>query len=220
MFQQMLNASRAVLLRPSVSTFEEYERNDLGWATIYVAISAVVAALLNAIGFVLKRPYVEQQLRDLENQLNGQPLPPFFNSMMNMGGQSLVGSLVFGLLGTLIGFFFWLGIVYLLGRAFGGTGTFGELGYDMALFQAPIAVVNALISMIAIGPIAIVGSLATLALGLYSIYLTYVGIQAGMNLPGNKALLVILIPIIVLVVLCCLVSVLFGFAIANMLQPS
>ena len=220
MFQQMLNASRAVLLRPSVSTFEEHERNDLGWATIYIAISAVVAAVLNAIGFMLKRPYVEQQLRDLEQQLNGQPLPPFVDTLMSMSGQSLVGSLVSGLIGTLIGFFFWLGIVFLLGRAFGGTGTFGELAYDIALFQAPLTVVSALINMIAIGPIAIVGGLVTFAVALYSIYLTYVGIQSGMNLPGNKALMVILIPIIVLVVLCCAVSVLFGFAAASMFQAS
>ena len=46
MFQQMLNGSRAVLLRPSVSTFEEYERNDLSWALIYIAIAAAVTAIL------------------------------------------------------------------------------------------------------------------------------------------------------------------------------
>jgi len=56
--------------------------------------------------------------------------------------------------GTLIGFFIFLGIVYLIGRAFGGTGNFGELAFDMSLFWAPLMVVRALISIIAIGPLA------------------------------------------------------------------
>jgi Yip1-like protein len=201
MFQQMLNASRAVLLRPSVSTFEEYERDDLGWATIYVAISAVIAAILGAISFTLNRPYMEQQLRDLERQLNGQPLPPFATTLM--GGTSLTTAIISGLLGTLIAFFIWLGIIYLLGRAFGGTGSFGQVAYDVALFWAPIAVIRGLIGVISIGPIAVIGGVVGLAVGLYNIYLSWLSIQAGMNLPGSKALWVILIPLLLLVVGCC-----------------
>jgi hypothetical protein len=210
MFQQMLNASRAVLLRPSVSTFEEHERNDLGWATIYVAISAVVAAILGAISFTLNRPYLEQQMRDLQNQLNGQPLPPFATTLM--GGTSITTAILSGLLGTLIAFFIWLGIIYLLGRAFGGTGSFGELGYDVALFWAPIAVIRGLIGVISIGPIAFIGGLIGLAVGLYNIYLSWLSIQSGMNLPGSKALWVILIPILVLVIGCCGIIALVVFA--------
>jgi Yip1 domain len=210
MFQQMLNASRAVLLRPSVSTFEEHERNDLGWATIYVAISAVVAAILAAISFTLNRPYLEQRMRDLQNQLNGQPLPPFATTLM--GGTSITAAILSGLLGTLIAFFIWLGIIYLLGRAFGGTGSFGELAYDVALFWAPIAVIRGLIGVISIGPIAFIGGLIGLAVGLYNIYLSWLSIQSGMNLPGSKALWVILIPILVLVIGCCGIIALGVFA--------
>jgi hypothetical protein len=201
MFQQMLNASRAVLFHPSVATFEEHERNDLGWATIYIAISAVISAILGAIAFALNRPYIEQQMRDLESRLGGQPLPPFTAPFM--GGQSITAAIIWGLFGTLAVFFIWTGLVYVLGRAFGGTGAFGEVAYDIALFWAPIAVVRGLISVIAFGPVAFVGSLLGLAIFLYNFYLSWLSVQSGMNLPGGKALWVILIPILVVVLGCC-----------------
>jgi hypothetical protein len=208
MFQQMLNASRAILLRPSVATFEEYERDDLGWALIYTLIAAVAAAILRAVGGLLQRAALEQQMANLEQQLGNSPMLPFIRSMI--GGGGLVFTLIFTLFATVIGFFLGVGIIYLLGRAFGGTGTFGEMAYDIALYSAPIAVLGALL-----GIIPIVGSLAALALGIYEIYLYWLSVQAGMNLPGSKALWVILIPILVVVLLCCGIFVLAFFVIAG-----
>jgi hypothetical protein len=215
MFQQMLNASRAVLFHPSVPTFEEHERNDLGWAAIYIAISAVISAILGAIAFALNRPYIEQQMRDLEGRLGGQPLPPFAAPLM--GGQSITAAIIWGLVGTLVVFFIWTGLVYVLGRAFGGTGAFGELAYDIALFWAPIAVIRALISVIAFGPVAFVGSLIGLVIFLYNFYLSWLSIQSGMNLPSGKALWVILIPLLVVVLGCCGI---FGLAFLALLGAS
>jgi hypothetical protein len=63
MLQEMFNASLAVLRRPSVSTFEEYERDNVGNAALYVIVGTVIAAILGAIGFFIKRPYIEAQLR-------------------------------------------------------------------------------------------------------------------------------------------------------------
>ena len=45
MFQEMINGSVAVLTKPSVSTFEEHEKNNLSWALIY----AVIAGVINAV---------------------------------------------------------------------------------------------------------------------------------------------------------------------------
>ncbi|HNP69622.1 MAG TPA: YIP1 family protein [Kouleothrix sp.] len=203
MFQQMLNASRAILLRPSVAVFEEHERNDLGWATIYIAISTVVAAILGAISFVLNRPYLEQQLRDLQNRLGDQPLPPLASTFM--GGQNITGAIISSLFFTIIAFFLWTLIVYALGRLFGGTGAFGELAYDIALFWGPIAVIRGLIGLISIGPVAPIGGLVGLLVGLYNIYLSWLSVRSGMNLSAGKAAAVIAIPIIVLALGCCLV---------------
>ena len=216
MFQQMLNASRAILLRPSVATFEEYERNDLGWATIYIAISTVITAILGVISFMLNRPYLEQQMRDVQDRLNGQPLPPLATTMM--GGQSVAGALIGGLVFTLLAFFVWTGLVYLLGRLFGGTGAFGELAYDIALFWAPIAVIRGLIGVIAIGPVAAIGGIIGLIVGLYNIYLSWLSVQSGMNLSAGKAAGVIAIPLVVLLLGCCAIFGAIALAIVGMSQ--
>jgi Yip1-like protein len=205
-FQYMLNASMAVLRRPAVGTFEEYEKNNLQWATIYVAIAAVVSAIFGAIAFTIQRPYIEQQLRDAQNQLGGQ-----VDLTGALAGRSIGGAIFSGLLGTLLGFFIFLGVVYLIGRAFGGTGNFGELAFDVSLFWAPLMVVRALIGLVAIGPLAVLTGLISFAIAIYNLYLTYLGIQSGMNLPKNKALYVILIIFgIFLVIGLCVVVVLAG----------
>jgi hypothetical protein len=218
MFQQMLNASRTVLLRPSVATFEEYERNDAGWAYIYIAIAAVVSAILSAIGFAITGPARAQALRQLEDQFGGagRPLPPGVSALM--GGAGLTGTILLALVGTIIVFFFWTGLIYLLGRAFGGTGAYGELAYDVALFSAPITVISSLISLLSIGPLACLTGLIGLALWIYRVYLTWLSVQSGMNLPGNKALMVILIPILVILLLVCGCVALFFVVIAGSQQ--
>jgi hypothetical protein len=104
---------------------------------------------------------------------------------------------------ALIGFFIWVGLVYLVGRAFGGTGTFGQLAYDVSLFWVPLAVIRALVSLIAFGPLAVLAGLISLAVGIYNLILTFFGIQAGMNLPPNKAIIIMLLPLIISLVICC-----------------
>ena len=213
MFQQMLAASRAVLLRPSVAMFEEHERNDATWAYIYTAIAAVVTAILGAIGFAIRGPAMEQALRQLQDQFGGgQPLPP---GVTAMAGGSVTGAIISGLIGSIIGFFIWTGIVYLLGRAFGGTGAYGELAWDVALFSAPLNVISSLISLVGIGPLACLTGLISLALFGYNVYLTWLSVQSGMNLPGNKALWVILIPLLVVLLLCCGLAALLSLVIVG-----
>ena len=214
-FQYMFNASMAVLRRPAVGTFEEYEKNNLQWATIYVAIAAVVSAVLGAIAFTIQRPYIEQQLRDAQTQLGGQ-----VDLTGALAGRSIVGAIFSGLLGTLVGFFIFLGLVYLIGRAFGGTGNFGELAFDMSLFWAPLMVVRALIGVIAIGPLAILTGLVSFAIAIYNLYLTYLAIQSGMNLPKNKALYVILIIFGIFLVLGLCVLVVFAGALAALFSST
>ncbi|HEU5015574.1 MAG TPA: Yip1 family protein [Roseiflexaceae bacterium] len=190
MFQQMLNASRAVLLRPSVATFEEFEKDDLGWATIYVVIAAVISAIFAAIGAAVKQET----------------------------GPGLGGIVIGTPVGVLIGFFIFLGIVFLLGRAFGGTGTFGQLSYDISLFYAPLLALGSLINIIAIGPLAFLTGLIGLVISIYQLYLTYLGIQSGMNLPRDKALYVILIIFLIGLVLVACVAIVLGAFIAAMMN--
>jgi hypothetical protein len=200
MFQQMLNSSIAVLTRPSVATFEEHERNNLGWALIYVGIGAVINAILGVIGATI-RPVTPPDPATMEG-LEGTPLP----DIMAQAAQppSVAGAVILGLFGALIGYLIYAGIVFLLGRAFGGTGQFGELAYDISLFYTPLTILTALLSAFAIGPLACLTAIAGLAASIYNLYLTYLGIQAGMNVPKDKALLTMVIILVVSLVLGCI----------------
>ena len=66
-----------------------------------------------------------------------------------------------------------------------------------------MAVINALVGLISIGPLACLTFIVAIALGLYNLYLSWLSIQSGMNLPPNKALIVILLPFVVGLLLCC-----------------
>ncbi|GAB4207018.1 MAG: Yip1 family protein [Roseiflexaceae bacterium] len=202
MFQRMLEASRAVLLHPSVSTFEEYEQDDFGAATVYVLVGAVLAAVLGAIAFAIQGAIQT-------------PLPSSEGIDLNSARGSLVGAIGFNIVGALVGFMIYSLFVYALGRAFGGTGTIGQLAYDISLFWAPMAVARALVDVIAIGPLALLTGVAALGLALYNIYLTYLGIQSGMNLPSNKALIIVLIPWVLLMLFICLLIVGIGVLIGT-----
>jgi hypothetical protein len=184
-FQTMLNGSMAVIRQPSVSTFEEHEKNDLQAATIYIAIAAAINGVLAALSAAIQRT----------------------------PGVSLIGALIGGILFSLIGFYIYMGIVYLLGRAFGGTGNFGELTYDISLFSAPLSVVGSLLNLIPF-----LGPIAAFVLGLYEIYLTYLGIQSGLNLPKNKAILVMVIMFVILIAIVACIAVFFAAIIAAIMN--
>ncbi len=184
MFQEMINGSIAVLTKPSVATFEEHEKDNLTWALIYAVIAGVINAVLTALKDII--------------------FPPP-DGAANVGLVSLV---LGGIIGTIIVLLISWGITYALGRAFGGTGQFGELAYDLALFGAPLTVIGSILNLIPV-----LGSLAALVLGIYNLYLTYLGIQSGMNLPKEKALYVIGIEFAIAVVLGICVFVALGAAI-------
>ncbi|HMQ29320.1 MAG TPA: Yip1 family protein [Chloroflexaceae bacterium] len=174
MFQEMINGSIAVLTKPSVATFEEHERNNLTWALIYSVIAGVINAIIAAIAASLGLNQPAMTGLDPEMAAAAQP------SIIG----AIFGAIIFTVLVLLISW----GITYLLGRAFGGTGQFGELAYGLSLFGAPLLVIGSILNLIPF-----VGWIAGLALAIYNLYLTYLAIQSGMNLPSNKALYVILI---------------------------
>lgn len=188
MFQEMINGSIAVLTKPSVATFEEHERNNLTWALIYSIIAGVINAIIAAIAAALGLN--QPDLSGLDPELAGAAAQP-----------NIVGAIFGAIIATIIVLLISWGITYLLGRAFGGTGQFGELAYDLALFSAPLTVIGSLL-----GLIPFLGGIAAFALSVYNLYLTYLAIQSGMNLPSNKALYVILIEFaIALVIVGCFI---------------
>ncbi len=206
MFQEMINGSVAVLTKPSVSTFEEHEKNNLSWALIYAVIAGVINAVINAITAPLRVGQLRAQFEAAG--MAGEQLEA---ALAAQSGGGLIGGIIGALIGTIIGSLIGWGIVYLLGRAFGGTGAFGELAWGLSLFSSPIAVVSTILAVIPI-----VGGFAAFALSLYGLYLTYLAIQSGMNLPSQKALFVILVLFLIVLGLFCLVFGAAAFAIIGL----
>jgi len=174
----MVNGSLAVIFSPSVSSFEEHERNNLGAALGYLTIASVISAivLLLASWFL---PTLNSVFSSQEGALD----------LLTFIGM-VVGVVISGCL-------LWAG-VFLVGRMMGGTGRFGEIAYDLALFTAPLAVIQT-----ALGIIPVVGSLLTMPLSIYSLYLTYLAIQCGMNLPSSRAIYVCILLLVLTFGLTC-----------------
>jgi hypothetical protein len=201
----MVMASNDVLRRPAVATFEAHKRNTLAWATVYVTLGAVITALLGTVGYIVQSPFLEGQFAELSQQLEG------IQSALGQPGpieafivpQDPISAILEGFIETFVGFFLYVGVVYALGWLLGGRGAFGELAYDLSLIWVPFSSASALVNIFSIGILACVTVPVNLALGLYLLYLTFLGIRSGMNLSVGRALVVIVIPVLLLLVFVC-----------------
>ena len=126
-----------------------------------------------------------------------------------LGGivQALLGA-VFGFVLPVVGFYIFVFLVYFIGKQQGGTGTQDEVFYTMSLFVAPIQAVTG-----AVGAIPLLGCLAapaTFALGIYQIYLGYLGVRSSMNLDQNKAIITLVLAFIAQFIIGIIIGVVFG----------
>ncbi|ABY33486.1 MAG TPA: YIP1 family protein [Chloroflexus aurantiacus] len=191
MIQEMVNGSIAVLTRPSVQSFEQHERDNLVWALIYAVIASVINGILAAITAPLR-------VGELRAQLETQGVPPdAIEAAIAQQGNPII-AIFAGIFGTIIGSLIIWGFIYLLGRAFGGTGSFGELAWGLSLFSSPLAVAQSIVSVIPL-----VGDILLLGLSIYGVYLTYLAIQSGMNLPSQKALYIAIILLVITLLFLC-----------------
>lgn len=156
---QMLNQSMAVMTKPSVATFEEYEKQGgQREALMYVGTAAAIGAVVAAIAGVLTGSIV----------------------VGIIGG---VASLIL----PIVGFFVSAWVVHFVGKQRGGTGTQDEVFYSMSLFMAPILAFNSVVGNIPL--LACLALPVSLALGIYQIYLGYLAIRSSMNLDQNNAII-------------------------------
>ena len=162
----MLNQSMTVLTKPSVQTFEQFERRGgQREALIYVGVAAAVGGVLSAIF-----------------------------GIFSGGVAGAIGGLLFGLLIPLISFYISAFLIYTIGKSQGGTGTQDEVFYSVALYLAPILAINGIIGSNAL--FACLAFPISLLLGLYGIYLGYLAIRASMNLDQTKAIITMVVAFI------------------------
>jgi hypothetical protein len=176
---EMVAQSRDIMANPSVPTFERYERHgSLSSAAIYVGIAAVAAGVLSLVASFF-------------------PGPP----------EPGIGGFLGGLLGALVQFFVFTGLVFFLGKNIaGGSGSWDEVAYTFALFTAPLIVLGALLSLVVAvfawipllgGLIGIAALLVSLAMLVLQIYYGYLAVQSSMNiLDQGRAILVLVLSFI------------------------
>jgi hypothetical protein len=176
---EMLNQSIQVLTKPSVETFERFERHGgQREATIYIMVAAAISAAVSLV----------------------------FGLLVGVVAALLAG--VLGFILPVAGFYLFAFLVYFIGKQQGGTGTQDEVFYTMGLFVAPIQAVTG-----AVSAIPLLGCLAlpaTLALGIYQIYLGYLGVRSSMNLQQNQAIITLVLAFIAQMVIVFIISTVFG----------
>ncbi len=124
---------------------------------------------------------------------------------------ALLGA-VFGFVLPVVGFYIFVFLVYFIGKWQGGTGTQDEVFYTMSLFVTPIQAVTG-----AVGAIPLLGCLAapaTFALGIYQIYLGYLGVRSSMNLDQNKAIITLVAAFIAQLIIGFIIAAIFGVILA------
>jgi hypothetical protein len=115
----MLNQSMTVLTKPSVQSFEQFERRGgMREAMIYVGLATALAA---AAGLI-------------------------FGLVGGIGGA--IAGLLTAVLRVLIGYFVFSYALYFIGKQQGGTGTQDEVFYTTALYIAPIMAVTGVVGAI------------------------------------------------------------------------
>lgn len=121
----------------------------------------------------------------------------------------VVAALLFGVLGFILPVVsFYLFVFLFIGQQQGGTGAPDEVFYTMALFVAPIQAVSG-----AISAIPIIGCLAfplTFALGIYQIYLGYLGVRSSMNLAQTPAIITLVLAFITQLIIGAIIGAVFA----------
>jgi hypothetical protein len=120
------------------------------------------------------------------------------------------GSSWFAVISVPLAFFIGVAILFVVAKLFGGTGTFLEQSYAMALFYVPIQAVVAIL-----GLVPFFGSLAAFVLGIYEIVLAVFAIAASQRLSTGRSVAVVLLPAAILLLLSCGLIVLFIAVIAT-----
>lgn len=207
-----------ILTHPNEQTFAaEQDRPQANFTTaiIWMVITGAVSGIVGWIAINMFFGSGGGVLAMLD-QMN---LPPETAAQMRqMFSSGMMGAMAGGaglsaIITTPVFFLIGAGILYLIGRLFGGNGDLGRYAYLLATFQAPIGIISALLGLV---PVA--GGCLGLLLSIYSLVLTYFATKVALNLTSGKAIAVIVTPLAVLLLLmiCFIVSILgLAFSVQN-----
>lgn len=117
-----------------------------------------------------------------------------------------------GIISVPLGFFIWMGLVYVLAKAFNGQGTFLTQSYTTLLFQVPLGILSS-----ALGLIPYFGLLG-LAVFIYGIVLQIFALMAVHRLSGGKATTIVFLPTLMILLLMVVFAVIFASVLVGLLR--
>jgi len=199
-YSNLLQKYINVLTKPNVAVHEA-EIPQANWMSVLIGVGIVTIAnfIFRLLSGLLFSGQVGMGLGDLQRQLNAQGSNVDLSGLNNISTGGGTWGAVGSLITTPLFFFLGAGLLFMMGRLFGGTGSdFMTHSYLLSLSYTPTRVIAAVLSIIpAIG---IIGAL----LSLYQIYLAGLSLQASQRMQPGRAQLAAWLPTIVGIVLGCL----------------
>lgn len=177
---ELLDKWVSALTKPG-KTFkkEAKKKHTISQGAMHILVAGIVSSILWA--FIL-------------NSLMG-PLLPF--SGIAFG----VFMLVLGVLGALVNWIIFSGVMYVFAMIFSGKGSFTQQSYLLALYTAPLGIVTAIVGFALLAGVAgaIIFFILYVVIVIYSLYLLTLALRTVHRYSTGHAILTWLIPAIILV---------------------
>ncbi len=213
-FQTWLN----ITTRPGEPAFEEERAKpqaNITTAAIWVGLAALVAGIFAMIqGAMAVRQF--QAMGGVQGILGQFNLPPEVMDQVNqlpaglipgMGTPGVgIGALITGILSAIISFIIFAGVLQLVAKLLGGTGSFSKYTYLLAAIYVPVTLVSSVL-----GIVPLLGGCISFILWIYQLVLAYYATRVEHKLSSGRSIIVVLAPLLVLFVIgCCFIAMVGG----------
>ncbi len=190
------NIWKDVLMEP-IKTFKQQEKKaDLTQGLIHIAIAGVISGFFTGIAALMGMGALGA-MGGVSASLMGA----------GIGAMAFVISLIVTPIITVIGFIVISAIIYIFAMIFGGKGDYVKQTYLIALYAAPLIVINSVV-----GLIPFLGGLIAFLVSLYGLYLLTMALKQAHKVSTGKAVAIWIVPILAMIVLAVILG--FGFFMA------
>ena len=203
----MMETFIKALTKPNEEAYKEIVNDpgaSLGKGLLWIGVASLIGGLFTGIFNAIFGSSAFNQISqyaDVDIPRAGSAIGTIFGSMFG------------GLFGAIFGALIFVGLVQLVAKMLGGTGTYAQLFYGYAAFQAPISLVTGLL-----GAIPLIGCI-TIPVAIYAIVLGVIANKATHEYDTGKAVISTLAPALVLFLFCCciiaIVGAISGFAMGD-----
>jgi hypothetical protein len=174
--------------KPSSQTYASMASSPSATAStafIWIVLVSLLELIISAL--------VSSATQKMMQQISG--LPSFDRGGLGFG----ILSVVCGVPLVVLVFAALTGIVYLIARAFGGTGSYGQLAYVFAAIWSPLALVSSVLSLFTIIPlVGLCVLVISIALFIYMLVLMVIATGAVQRIAGGSAAVSVIAPYAVL----------------------